>query len=147
MYQIDQSNKIENTGKTTYVCLANGQTFLSSIDAHEKQELKLFFRELGKPLIFKLFTFAVLCAKVIMASKADVVEIDCEYTGYERQIKLFISQVLLINKAQNLDIWFAHVGKKSNAHLKGYVAMKNKSKGLRISAREVVYYYDKISKP
>jgi len=146
MYQIDQSNKIENTNRTTYVCLTNGETIVSSIKAGEKQKLKLFFRELNKPLIFKLFTFSVLCAKVIMTSKAGVVEIDCEYTSYERQIRSFILQILRIEKVKEPDIWFSHVGKRSGAHLKGYDAMKKKHRGIVTVSGEVLRYYEKIDK-
>ncbi|MCX6784312.1 MAG: hypothetical protein NT141_04620 [candidate division WWE3 bacterium] len=146
-YQIDQSNKIEETSKVTYVCLANGKTIIFSINSNEKQKLKLFFRELNKPLIFKLFTFSVLCAKAIITSKAGTVEIDCEYTNHEIDIKSYITQILLIEKTRSPDIWFAHVGKKSNAHLKGYAAMKKKAKGVTITAGEVLRYYENIDKP
>ena len=145
-YQIDQSIKIENTNKATFVCLSNGQTIIVSISAKEKQKLKLFFRKLSKPLIFKLFTFSFLCAKAIMVSKIDSVAIDCEYVNHERQIKSFILQILKIEKIKIPDIWFSRIGKKSPAHIKGYEAMKKKSKGISVMVTEVLKYYEKINK-
>jgi len=38
-YQIDQSIKIENTQKASYVCLANSVTLVISISAKNKREL------------------------------------------------------------------------------------------------------------
>ena len=96
VFKIDQSIKIEKTNKTSYVCLADGQILISSISARDKKELKLFFRALDKPLIFKLFTFSVLCAKLIFKARAKVVLIDEEYSGHEIDIKSFIIQLLTI---------------------------------------------------
>ncbi len=146
-YQIDQSIKIEDTGKTTYISLVNGESITVSISAKDKRELKLFFRELGKPLIFKLFTFSVLCAKTLMMSKTGSVIIDCEYTGYERQIKLFITQVFIIEEINRPEISFNKVGKLSNAHKTVHAAMEKKMKGTIVGVSEVLRYYEKISKP
>jgi hypothetical protein len=43
MYEIDQSIKIENTNKTSYVCIANGKVFVASLAGKDKKELKLYF--------------------------------------------------------------------------------------------------------
>lgn len=145
-YQIDQSNKIEHTNKTTYVCLTNSNSFICSISAKEKQTLKAFFRKLNKPLIFKLFTFSVLCAKVIAASKAKSVTIDTEYLGHEINIKSFIFQILQIEKRPEVYITIKGIGKRSRSHLIGYKAMKNRNKGNAIRANEVIKYYEKLNK-
>ena len=117
-YQIDQSIKIESTSKTTYACLANGRTLVVSISAKEKQLLKLYFRELNKPIIFKLFTFSVLCAKMLLEAKNAVVIIDREYPGHERQIKSFILQIFRIEGVREPNISFGEIGKNSSAHSK-----------------------------
>ena len=63
VYQIDQSIKIENTSKTTYVALANSRIAVVSILAKEKRVLKLYFRK-----------------------------IDTEYIGFEILIRSYIQQ-------------------------------------------------------
>lgn len=146
-YQIDQSIKIEETNKTSYVCLANGKILISSISARDKKELKLFFRKLEKPLIFKLFTFSVLCAKIIFEAKIAVISIDEEYSGHEIDIKSFITQLLTIWGNTNTNISFTRVGKNSKAHIEGYNAYKKNNKGIIISAEEVLILYNKIDKP
>lgn len=146
IYQIDQSIKIENTNKTSYVCLANDKVLISSISAKEKKELKLYFRELGKPLIFKLFTFSVLCTKVIIAVKPGVIIIDQEYIGHERQIKSFILQIFQMENAEEPIMSFSQVGKKSPAHKGAYDALTQKKSDMKITAGEVLKYYERTNK-
>lgn len=146
-YQIDQSIKIENTNKTTYVCLANGKILISSISSRHKKELKLFFRKLEKPLIFKIFTFSVLCAKIIFQANAEVIAIDEEYSGHEIDIKSLITQILIIWKYKETNISFARIGKNSRAHIEGYRAYKQGNRGIIVDAREVLILYNKIDKP
>ena|SRR3989338_1750575 len=145
-YQIDQSIKIENTSKSSYVCLSNSKAIVCSISAKDKRELKLFFRELGKPLIFKLFIFSVLCAKAILKLKSPSVSIDREYTGHERQIKSFILQILRMENFREPIINFLLVGKESPAHIGAYTALKKGKSDLKITTQEVLKYYEKTNK-
>lgn len=146
IYQIDQSIKIENTQKASYICIANGKTIVCSISAKDKRELKLFFRELERPLIFKIFTFSVLCAKAIVETKAQSVMIDKEYLGHEIDINSFITQILKIWKYPQPNLTFALVGKNSPAHIKGYKAYKKEMKDSVINANEVLILYNLINK-
>jgi len=143
---IDQSIKIENTNKTSYVSLANDIHLTASISSKHKQKLKLFFRELGKPIIFRIFTFSVLCAELIIKSKTKNVIIDREYVGHERQIKSFILQILRIKKFSEPDVNFTEIGKGSPAHICAYKAMTNKVRELLVTAAQVLLYYEKINK-
>jgi len=108
--------------------------------------LKLFFRELGKPIIFRIFTFSVLCAELIIKSKTKNVIIDREYVGHERQIKSFILQILRIKKFSEPDVNFTEIGKGSPAHICAYKAMTNKVRELLVTAAQVLLYYEKINK-
>lgn len=146
IYQIDQSIKIENTAKTSYVCLANGDICIASISAKDKRILKLFFRKLERPLIFKLFVFAVLCAKLIYAVKPNRVEIDKEYQGHDIDVKSFIVQIISIWNHQQTNISFVFVGKSSSAHIEGYKAYKKNIKGITVKAEEVLIVYNLIDK-
>ena len=145
-YQIDQSIKIENTQKASYICLSNGRTIICSISAKDKRELKLFFRELERPLIFKIFTFSVLCAKTIVEAKVDSVAIDKEYPGHDIDINSFITQILNIWKYPQPNLSFTLVGKSSSAHIKGYQAYKKGDKGSVVNANEVLILYNLVNK-
>lgn len=145
-YQIDQSIKIEDTQKSSYVCLANGSVVIASIAAKEKRILKLYFRKLQKPLIFKIFTFSVLCAQVLMKTRPRIVYIDKEYTAHERQIKSFITQIFSIHDVEIPIIHFDYIEKNVAAHKEAYEAMKNKYANLRVCSKEVLRYYEKINK-
>lgn len=145
-YQIDQSNKIENTAKTTYLSLTNGKTLITSISAKEKQVLKLYFRKLNKPLIFRLFTFSVLCSKVIKEIGNESVTIDREYTGHEIDIKSFITQILTIWDHLQSNISFGEIGKGARAHVAAYKAAEKKEKGEVVTAKEVLILYNVIDK-
>lgn len=145
-YQIDQSIKIEKTNKTSYVCLANGEILVSSISARDKKELKLYFRELEKLLIFKLFTFSVLCAKIIIQAKVGSVIIDTEYSGHERQIKSFILQIFKMEGFEEPIVSFAQVGKKSSAHKGAYEAFKLNTSNIKVTSKEVLKYYERVNK-
>ncbi len=146
VYQIDQSNKIEETARTTYVSLTNGKTLVCSISSVEKKILKQYFRSLGKPLIFKLFTFSVLCARLVQEAQITDVVIDREYVGHERQIKSFILQIFRIDGIIEPEVNFDEIGKKSKAHIVVYDAMKKKQKSIAVNARQVWKYYEKVDK-
>ena len=125
-YQIDQSIKIENTSKATYVGISNGTQVIISILAHDKRALKQVFRKLKKPLVFKVFTFSVLCAKVLEKSRTKFVIIDREYQGHEIDIKNYIVQLLRLAGKPIPDIHFSLIGKNSHAHHRVYQAHTTK---------------------
>jgi len=145
-YQIDQSIKIEDTRKATFVCLSNSKEVVIEIPAKDKRYLKLFFRKLRKPLIFKLFTFAVLCFRAIKELSPSKVQIDKEYLGNEELIKTFIIQILTLEKIKIPQIEFFRVGKASFAHIKAYGAYKKRKYDIQISSSEVLRLYDAIDK-
>ncbi len=147
-YCIDQSIKIEDTSRTTYVCLANDQTLIASISAKEKRVLKLYFRELDRQLIFRLFTFSVLCATLIFKARPSSIIIDKEYHGHEINIKSFIVQILLVwnMPVSQLHVAFEEIGKGSTAHIAGYKAFRNKEKGEIITAKKVLILYNLMDK-
>jgi hypothetical protein len=144
-YQIDQSIKIENTSKTTYVAISNGKQFVVSIKANEKRTLELVFRKLEKTMIFKTFTFSVLCAKVLEKIHTNSVTIDREYYGHEMNIKNYIVQLLRIANQSVPDIHFSLIGKNSSAHHCVYRAHIVKRSNCYVTYREVLKKYGQIS--
>lgn len=146
-FQIDQSIRIEDTRRTTFVCIANDTIVCSSISAQEKRLLEVYFKKINRPLIYKLFTFSVLCAMVIDAAKARHVTIDEEYVGHSRNIKSFIKQLLeMFKNGISPDVHFNHIGKKSSAHLEAYKAYKINKSGIIITSDKVLRLYQKINK-
>lgn len=145
-YEIDQSIKIENTNKTTYVCLANGKTIVASLASKEKHILKEYFRSIEKPLIFKLFSFSCLCAEAISLCPLDTVTIDREYMGHERQIKSFILQILRIKSEKEPSINFGQIGKHATAHIGAYTAKGKSIPSTKLTASGILRYYEKINK-
>jgi len=143
-YYIDQSIKIENTNKPTYVAVANGSQLVCSISAKDKQKLKVLFRNMNKPLIFKLFTFSVLCSIVIINSNAKTIIIDREYLGHEIDIKNYITKLLRLKNFHSTAIHFSEIGKHNNAHICCYNAQKYKYSDIAIGWREILEDYSKV---
>ncbi len=129
-YQIDQSGKIEQTNKTTVVCLANGKWDTIEISAKTKRQLQEIFRRNGQPRNFIIFSF---CAALSILIKRNTylkyVVIDREYFGKEPVIKEILLEMLGNRK---IEIEFTTIGKKVQAHSKGYLTftktLKSKKK-------------------
>lgn len=140
-YEVDQSIKIEDTARTSYVALTNSKNIVVSISSQEKKKVEMYFRALEKPLIFKIFTFSMLCTKAIGSMdlrKEDVVLIDREYAGQERRIKSYIKTALEYRKLPVPELAFGKVGKQSHAHLRVYKAYKTSEKCLGINANQII---------
>jgi hypothetical protein len=140
-YEIDQSIKVEDTAKTTYVALSNSSDIVVSISSKDKKALKKHFRSINKPLTYKLFTFSALCAKTILhlkLKKEDLVTIDIEYPGYNRNIKYYITAIIKYHRKEAPDLIFQEVGKRSRAHRKVYKAFKAREKGVMVDAKWIL---------
>ncbi|MCR4305803.1 MAG: hypothetical protein NUV73_01835, partial [Candidatus Daviesbacteria bacterium] len=72
--------------------------------------------------------------------------IDTEYSGHERQIKSFILQIFRMEDYKEPIISFTQVGKKSSAHLGAYAALIHKVAKIKVTASEVLRYYEKTNK-
>lgn len=117
-YQIDQSGKIENTAKSTYIALANGKTLIVKISSVEKRRLIKTMKELRPPhrtYIFQIF--AALIFVLLKEEKLQEVFIDTEYSGHQASIKEVLVQLFERFQKKLPEISFGFVGKKSNAHL------------------------------
>lgn len=139
-YQIDQSGKIENTAKGTYVALANDKTVIVRISSVEKRKLIKTIKELCHPhktYIFQIF--AVLVFMLIREEKLQEVLIDTEYSGHQASIKEVLVQLFERSKREKPEINFGFVGKKSNAHLAAIAAYrKKKPVDVTVKAKDVL---------
>lgn len=137
--EIDQSGKIENTGKHTYLALSNREHFVLKISSREKQKLQKHFRIIGKPNLFIYITFAALIIILMknLRSKPNRILIDTEYPGRNHQIKNLLQA--LDPKISIDNVNFGHIGKKSRAHFLAYgTAIGKLRPDLLINTRQVL---------
>lgn len=137
--EIDQSGKIENTSKHTFLAFSNTQHHVLKISSVEKRKLQKYFRDKGKSKIFIYITFASLVILLLKNLKIKNIQIiiDIEYTGRGRLIKNLIKDLSPTFPID--DISFHQIGKKSHAHFLAYgAAIKKLNPDLIISSKQVL---------
>lgn len=125
-YQLDQSIRIEETNKATYIALANNKEFyVIKLLAKHKRTLQEEFRRQGMPKKYMISVFAASIVLIIKKSGFQVTDIviDIEYPGYELDITRFIKKLY-----SDIRIYFSAIGKSSPAHFAGYGAHIGKRK-------------------
>ncbi len=128
-YQIDQSGKIEQTAKHTYVALANGKTIIIKISATEKRKVIDVIKELQLPhktYVYQIF--ASLVFLLIKDEKLHEVLIDTEYYGHHASIKESLMQLFQRFEKSPPVVHFGFVGKESPAHLAAIQAFREQRK-------------------
>ena len=141
--EIDQSGKIENTGKDTIVAFSDGIFASIIISAKDKREIQKVFRKTGKNRIFVYRLFAILIFILIKKHIKNIqqITIDTEYPGKSPVIKDFLLRE--IRKSfpdfHKDNIVFAQIGKKSKAHYLAYgVAIRKKQPDMVAGVKEVL---------
>jgi len=127
--QIDQSIKIEQTARTTYIGLSNSMTFIVAITGKTKRRLQDDFRRRGLSSIFPTATFAACVALLIFYTRFDsnpAIIIDEEYQGYEQFLRKQILHMLTDLGGPRPVITFSRIGKGARAHIIGYQAYKKR---------------------
>ena len=136
--EIDQSNKIENTGKDTIIGLStNCKLCTILIPRHIKRKLQEEFRHQGKPRLFIYRTFIagvvlLLAYSSIKLSKNDIIQIDIEYSGKELMLTSMFLEMFSRLFSFTPQIQFKNIGKKSLAHQISYMTSTNRKKPNRI---------------
>lgn len=141
--EIDQSNKIEQTNRTTSIGLANDVELSISIKSTEKQKLERYFRQTKQRKIFARLSFCVLIYLLLKQIKFEKYEIyiDREYPGYDYFIKKRIIEFFNRFSNSNLDIHKLHItciGKSSNAHRVANFSAKGEYKTIKVEAIEII---------
>lgn len=121
---VDQSGKIEQTNKNTILCLAyddeDGTWDAIVIKAKTKRQLQEIFRRNGQPRNYVLFVF---CAGLSLLIKRNLnvpmITIDREYFSKDAVIKEILLEMLKDSK-RIPEISFGNIGRRVQAHLKGY---------------------------
>jgi len=137
--EIDQSGKIEDTSKHTFLAFSNGEHFILKISAAEKRKLQRYFRKIGKAKLFIFLTFTALVIILLknLKSKNNQITIDIEYPGRSPQIKNFIK--IYYPDFPIEDINFHQIGKKSKAHYLAHgTAIKMLNPDLIINANQIL---------
>lgn len=131
--EIDQSGKIEETGKLTIVAFANGRVKILKISSSEKRKLLSTLRELDHPrktFIYKAFSALIF----LLLASGDVREVlvDNEYPGHEATIKDWVLKLFRKKGKRPPQIYIGFVGKESPAHKAAIAAYRGKLKPDRI---------------
>ncbi len=143
--EIDQSGKVEQTGKDTVVACATKKGFARSlrISAREKRKLQKFFRKIGKPSMYVYKVFSVLIVMLIRThlDSFDRIIIDTEYWHQDHILRNLIVEILRkdVPSFDPARIIFRQIGKNSPAHDVANATYKRKQKPtLQVTAREVL---------
>ncbi|MCL4389940.1 MAG: hypothetical protein M1484_01250 [Patescibacteria group bacterium] len=139
-YEVDQSNKVEQTWKDTVLALSNDSEFTLLLRARDKRVIQEQFRLRGEPRNFILFTFSALLVFLLKNTKpTTLVTVDLEYKDSENIIhdRLINYSRLLKFDLNKVPVVFKSIGKKSPAHkLAGKVSSGKQNPDLRISLEE-----------
>lgn len=143
-YQIDQSGKVENTEKDTFLCISNGKFVIACIRRGIKRELQKLFRTNNRGRDFVIFTFSALISIVVEEfDRNELIIIDTEYPGKNHIIKKLIIEMGSEEK-QLPDMHFGFVGKNSACHKKAYLCSRGMIKNYRqVTSKELI---EKIKK-
>lgn len=148
-FQIDQSGKIEDTSKSTYLALSNSEVYVLKLSSTEKRKLIGIIKEIRRPhktYIYQIF--AALVFQLLKNHQLSQVTIDTEYPGHESSIKEVLIQLFQRFKKPLPEINFGYVGKKSGAHLAAIETLRGKRKAdVIVKARDVLdALYSNLSK-
>ncbi len=139
-YQIDQSNKIEQTNKDTVLALSNSIHCSVKIISKTKRQAQEMFRMNGESRVFVFKTFAAGIYLLLKNSniKQGKIIIDIEYPGRDKQIKLHVENMLSENEKNKIEIIFKPIGKSSPAHNLAYKVSTGKNSADKIiSLKEI----------
>ena len=114
---IDQSGKIEETGKPTVLAFSNSSNGSLIISAKHKRDVQRIYRERGRAKIYTIQVFSAMIYLLLEKHRISdkPVMIDLEYEGREGLIKTYILQLVRKRRKIKLspfDLGFIGIGKK-----------------------------------
>lgn len=137
--EIDQSGKLEDTSRHTFLAFSNGEHFVLKISGAEKRKLQVYFRKIGKPKLYIFLTFASLIIILLkkIKTRSNQIIIDIEYPGKAPLIKNFIKIYCPDFEIEDID--FHQIGKKSRAHYLAHgTAIKLLNPDLIVNAKDIL---------
>lgn len=129
--EVDQSIKIEQTSRDTFIGLSNNNVFVVRVRNKVKRKLQREFRSRGKP---RLFVYRTFIAAIVLALKhakfrnLSRVVIDVEYVGQNQFLKEIFWEMWIKVSRTDFDVHFREIGKRSLAHEACFSAMKRRRK-------------------
>lgn len=133
--EIDQSGKVEDTSRKTVVAYADSKNKTKSvlITARTKRKIQEIYRTVGKSKLFVYSTFSILLYFLTKnCNKGDLIIIDLEYPGKDKIILDMLNNIRDVYKLSILNIQFARIGNKPNAHYAANKVFNNKKKADQI---------------
>ena len=138
--EVDQSGKIEQLNKDTYIAFSNHEEYCIKFSKKIKAEIAYEYKTKVSQIIQRLFAICIFYCLEDYVNKKELITIDLEYSGWEADIKTYLIPLLRL-KDKNFDknkIQFSAIGKESRAHKVAKSAFVGKSKPNRILTREDV---------
>ena len=136
--EIDQSGKIEQLNKDTYIAFSNDEQYCIKLPKKVKQDISLKHRGKIGQLIQKIFAISIYYCLVNYLNNKRLIVIDREYSGWEPFIKREL--VNLIKKDyHNFDmgiIVFDLITKNSKAHKIALKSFREEERPNKILSRE-----------
>ncbi len=136
--EIDQSGKIEQMNKDTYIALSNHEQYCIKFPKKLKQEIVYKYKTKVKQIIQKLFAICLYYCLKDYLTKKELMIIDLEYPGWEADIKSNLIP-LLRSKYKDFDkktIKFGAIGRDSTSHKIAKSSFKGKDKPNYILSKE-----------
>ncbi len=142
--EVDQSGKIERTQVSTVLAFSDGIEASILILAVEKRECVRKLRQRGESggtFYLKLFAAALFLLLKDYLDRLEVITIDLEYPGKEREIRArLLGHIWKIDPGFSKEqIVFRRISKKSRAHVKALAVYRGEEVSNRkVKARELL---------
>jgi len=136
--EIDQSGKIEQLNKDTYIAFSNHEQYCIKLPKKIKQEISLMYRSKIRQLIQKIFAICVYHCLINYVSKKRLVTIDREYPGWEPFLKRELV-ALIRDRYLSFDrdiIIFSNITKDSKAHKLALRSYREEERPNKILSKE-----------
>lgn len=115
--EIDQSGKIEDTGKDTVIAYSNGKQYAVIIPKKVKRQVQEIFRLGGMNRLYIYFLFSYgLYRLLLKLDKMQGVTVDREYSGKEKLITEFVQLFFKRDKKKGANFKFGNIGNHPRAH-------------------------------
>ena len=139
--EVDQSGKIEQLNKDTYIAFSNYEQYCVKLPKNVKQEIVYEYRTKVRQIVQKLFSICVFfCLKDYLGRK-EMITLDLEYPGWEDFIKRELVSCIKRSVHTNFDdriIRFGMIGKDSKAHKLALRTFREEEKPNRILTKNEV---------
>ena len=132
--EVDQSGKIEQLNKDTYIAFSNHEQYCIKIPKDVKQALVYDYKTKIRQIIQKLFAISVFYCLKDYLEKKELITIDIEYQGWGDFIKREMVSCIK-NSHPNFDnkiIRFGQITKESKAHKLALRTFREEEKPNRI---------------